>query len=59
MDAALGLKAYLAQFSLNVWVDQRTKYTPGQKFAYWEHIGVKLRIEVKSGPQPARMSASP
>ena len=30
MDCAVQLKDYLSQFSLNVWVDQRTKYTPGK-----------------------------
>ena len=28
------------------------QYTPGQKFAYWEHKGVKLRVEV--GPREAQ-----
>ena len=28
-----------------------TRYTPGQKFAHWEHKGVKLRVEV--GPREA------
>ena len=27
------------------------RYTPGQKFAHWEHKGVKLRVEV--GPREA------
>lgn len=34
-----------------VQTDGGHKYTPGQKFAYWEHRGVKLRVEV--GPKEA------
>jgi hypothetical protein len=34
---------------LNPWLDCRREYSPGQKFAYWEHMGVKFRIEV--GPE--------
>ena len=32
-------------------LDAGNKYTPGQKFAHWEHKGVKLRVEV--GPREA------
>ena len=32
-------------------LDAGSKYTPGQKFAHWEHKGVKLRVEV--GPREA------
>ena len=32
-------------------LDTGHKYTPGQKFAHWEHKGVQLRIEV--GPREA------
>ncbi|KAL3913156.1 MAG: hypothetical protein SGPRY_008085 [Prymnesium sp.] len=35
----------------SVELDAGHKYTPGQKFAYWEHRGVRLRVEV--GPQEA------
>ena len=31
------------------WLDCRREYSPGQKFAYWEHMGVKFRIEVGPG----------
>ena len=33
------------EFKLNVWVDQRTSLTPGQKFGYWEAMGTKWRVE--------------
>ena len=32
-------------------LDAGHKYTPGQKFAYWEHLGIQMRIEV--GPKEA------
>lgn len=31
---------------LRPWLDCRREYSPGQKFAYWEHMGVKFRIEI-------------
>jgi hypothetical protein len=31
---------------LRPWLDCRREYTPGQKFAYWEHMGVRHRIEI-------------
>lgn len=31
---------------LNPWLDCRREYSPGQKFAYWEHMGVQFRIEI-------------
>ena len=34
---------------LNPWLDCRREYSPGQKFAYWEHMGVQFRIEI--GPE--------
>jgi hypothetical protein len=34
---------------LSPWLDCRREYAPGQKFAYWEHMGVKHRIEI--GPE--------
>ena len=34
---------------LQPWLDCRREYSPGQKFAYWEHMGVKHRIEI--GPE--------
>jgi len=47
--AAEDIKALVAQQGADVWVDSRRQYTPGQKFAHWEHRGVMLRIEV--GPE--------
>lgn len=56
MESVLGfateLKQKLVAYKLNVWIDQRKSLTPGQKFNYWEHVGVKLRAEV--GPQEAK-----
>jgi len=43
------VKAILSQQGLDVWVDSRRHYTPGQKFAHWEFRGVMLRIEI--GPE--------
>jgi len=43
------IKACVAQQGVDVWVDSRRQYSPGQKFAHWEHRGVMLRIEV--GPE--------
>ena len=34
---------------LSPWLDCRREYSPGQKFAYWEHLGVQFRIEI--GPE--------
>lgn len=47
--AANDVKAFLSQQGLDVWVDSRRQYTPGQKFAHWEFRGVMLRIEI--GPE--------
>ncbi|CAE8652286.1 unnamed protein product, partial [Polarella glacialis] len=47
--AAEDIKAVVAQQGVDVWVDARRHYTPGQKFAHWEHRGVMLRIEI--GPE--------
>jgi len=47
--AAEDIKACVAQQGVDVWVDSRRHYTPGQKFAHWEHRGVMLRVEV--GPE--------
>jgi len=47
--AAEDVKATLAQQGLDVWVDSRRHYTPGQKFAHWEFRGVMIRIEI--GPE--------
>jgi len=47
--AAAEIKACLSQQGLDVWVDSRRQYTPGQKFAHWEFRGVMLRVEI--GPE--------
>lgn len=43
------LRRALFSTGLKPWLDCRREYSPGQKFAYWEHMGVKFRIEV--GPE--------
>lgn len=43
------LRRALFSTGLNPWLDCRREYSPGQKFAYWEHMGVQFRIEV--GPE--------
>lgn len=48
-DTCDRVKKRLMEKGVNAWIDWRTLYTPGQKFAYWEHLGVNRRIEV--GPQ--------
>merc|ERR1740121_1784606 len=47
--AAEDVKACVAQQGVDVWIDSRRQYTPGQKFAHWEHRGVMLRVEI--GPE--------
>mmetsp|Transcript_59978 Transcript_59978/g.175983 ORF Transcript_59978/g.175983 Transcript_59978/m.175983 type:complete len:349 (+) Transcript_59978:30-1076(+) len=47
--AAEDVKACIAQQNVDCWIDARRQFTPGQKFAHWEHRGVMLRIEV--GPE--------
>lgn len=49
--AAQDLKSKLIKYKLNVWIDQRSSLSPGQKFNYWEQVGVKLRAEI--GPDEA------
>lgn len=46
VQAAEDIKACVAQQGVDVWIDSRRHYTPGQKFAYWEYRGVMLRVEV-------------
>ena len=48
-EVATAVKQALMSSGLNAWLDGRRQYTPGQKFAYWEHLGVKHRVEV--GPE--------
>lgn len=40
------IKKRLCDVGINAWLDARRQYTPGQKFAYWEHLGVHRRIEI-------------
>jgi len=49
---ALNIKNRLAACKVDCWVDNRHKYTPGQKFAYWEHLGVMTRIELGPADLP-------
>eukprot|EP00392_Amoebophrya_sp_AT5.2_P011403 g11480.t1 len=49
MEATENVKRVLAQQGINTWIDSRRQHTPGQKFAFWEHKGVKFRIEI--GPK--------
>jgi prolyl-tRNA synthetase len=51
IDCAREIKKLMLGAGLDIWVDERHKYTPGQKFAYWEHLGIQLRVEV--GPKEA------
>jgi len=48
-SAAKDVKQCLAQQGVDVWIDSRRRYTPGQKFAHWEHRGCMLRVEI--GPE--------
>jgi len=45
-EMAEKIKQVVAQQGVDVWVDSRRHYTPGQKFAHWEHRGTMLRVEV-------------
>lgn len=49
LRAAEDVRACVAQQGVDVWVDSRRHYSPGQKFAHWEYRGVLLRVEV--GPE--------
>uniref|UniRef100_A0A7S0LV79 Anticodon-binding domain-containing protein n=1 Tax=Coccolithus braarudii TaxID=221442 RepID=A0A7S0LV79_9EUKA len=51
LSACADVEALLKKAGKAVIVDGGTKYTPGQKFAHWEHRGVRLRIEL--GPHEA------
>ena len=48
-DVSGSVKQSLMSAGLDAWLDGRRQYTPGQKFAYWEHLGVKHRVEI--GPE--------
>ncbi|MGQ9800943.1 MAG: proline--tRNA ligase [Candidatus Saccharicenans sp.] len=46
------LKSALERAGLRVFLDERTEYTPGWKFAEWEMRGVPLRLEI--GPRDVK-----
>ncbi len=47
VDAACdNVRRALHMTGLKPWLDCRREYSPGQKFAYWEHMGLKFRIEI-------------
>lgn len=50
-EACQSLKNKLMKHRINVWIDHRTALAPGQKYEYWESMGVLFRMEV--GPQEA------
>jgi len=52
LDAAQSLKDKLAAHRINTWIDRRHSLSPGQKYAYWESLGVKFRLEL--GPDEAQ-----
>ncbi|EER07094.1 prolyl-tRNA synthetase, putative [Perkinsus marinus ATCC 50983] len=47
-SASIAAKRALLSTGVDAWLDHRreAQYTPGQKFAYWEHLGVKYRVEI-------------
>merc|ERR1711934_16107 len=49
INAAQTVKDLLTQQGIDAWIDGRRQYPPGQKFAYWEHLGLKYRVEI--GPE--------
>jgi len=51
LSACTDAQAALAAAGRRVLLDAGHKYTPGQKFAHWEHKGVLLRVEI--GPREA------
>ena len=51
LSACADAEAALADCGKRVLLDAGHTYTPGQKFAHWEHRGVQLRVEI--GPREA------
>ena len=51
LSACADAEAALTSSGRSVLLDGGHKYTPGQKFAHWEHKGVRLRVEI--GPREA------
>jgi len=54
LSACVDAERVCAEAGLQAVLDGGTKYTPGQKFAHWEHKGVRLRVEI--GPREAEAS---
>jgi len=52
LPVALRIKETLEKAGLRVFLDDRTEYTPGWKFAEWELRGVPLRLEI--GPRDVK-----
>lgn len=51
LSACADVQTAISGMKKKVELDGGHKYTPGQKFAHWEHKGVMLRVEV--GPREA------
>ncbi len=51
LSVCADVEKLLGESGTSTVVDAGKKYTPGQKFAHWEHKGVRLRVEV--GPREA------
>ena len=51
LSVCADVEKLLGEAGTSTVVDAGKKYTPGQKFAHWEHRGVRLRVEV--GPREA------
>lgn len=51
LSVCVDVEKLLSDAGKKVVMDGGHKFTPGQKFAHWEHRGVKLRVEV--GPREA------
>ena len=51
LSACADVEAALSASGKRILLDAGHKFTPGQKFAHWEHKGVQLRVEV--GPREA------
>jgi hypothetical protein len=49
IDMAEKLKAKIIDaMPLNTWIDQRTRLLPGEKFRYWEDLGVSVCFVVRN-----------
>lgn len=52
LPVAIRIKEVLEKAGFRVFLDDRTEYTPGWKFAEWEMRGVPLRLEI--GPRDVK-----